>query len=125
MGYKTTKKDFEAFKLECWKWVSYFGLLDWEFNFYHEFRNGDETVRGSCYASYTGRIATLYFSPKWDYKPEDSEIKKVAFHEVCEVLTAPLCVMAESRYVTPDEIEAANHYLIRTLENTIFEGREP
>ena len=121
--YKTTKKDFEIFKAECRKWVGYFGLLDWEFSFCHRFSGNDDTVRGSCYASHAGRVATLYFAPKWDYKPDESEIRRVAFHEVCEVLTAPLCVMAESRYVMPDEVEAANHYIIRVLENTIFEGK--
>ena len=119
MPYKTTKKDFEVFKAECRKWVKYFGLIDWDIYYYHD--ESDDDCRGSCTAENCGKLASVRLGVVWDYKPKRSELKRVAFHEVCEVLTAPLSIMAYSRYVTPGEIESATHYIIRVLENTIFE----
>jgi hypothetical protein len=117
MAYKTTKKDFEVFKSECRKWVKYFGLLDWEITYSNV---EDAGSRGSCTVGYTGRLATINLATEWDYKPDESEMNLTAFHEVCELLTAPLCVIAESRYVTVSQVEIANHYIIRVLENTLF-----
>jgi len=122
MSYKTTKKDFESFRSECEAWVEYFGLKDWEITYSQEDSNDS---RASCGANYTGKIATIALTNEWDYKPEILEIRRVAFHEVGELLTAPLCIIAESRYVTQDQVAIANHYIIRVLENTLFNDVNP
>ena len=118
MPYKTTKKDFEVFKAECRKWVKYFGLLDWDVS-YSNYR--EDGCRGSCSADFGGRLCTINLAKKWDYKPKKSELKRIAFHEVCELITAPLCIWAENRFSTQTAIDSANHYIIRILENTVFE----
>ena len=123
MTYKTTKKDFEEFEAECRKWIEFFGMKDWDFFFYHEFPDWTDECRAACSANYTGKLASLFLSPKWNNRPRKNEVKKVAFHEVCETLTSQLVSLAQSRYVVQDEIDVANHTVIRILENTVFEGK--
>ena len=118
MQYKTTKKDFGVFKTECRKWVKYFGLFDWEVSYSNVNLDG---CRGSCNIDLGARLCTISLGKKWDYKPKKSEIRCTAFHEVCELITGPLCVWAENRFPTQTAIDSANHYIIRILENTVFE----
>ena len=121
MSYKTTKKDFEVFKAECRKWVGYFGLLDWEICFTHE---TEMECRAACYPDYQGRIAIITLNTNWTMAPEDNEFELIAFHEACELLIAPLSLVALERHVTKDEITSATHGIIRTLENTVFGGKD-
>jgi hypothetical protein len=120
MSYKTTGKDFTEFKAECQRWVDYFGLKDWEICYDKE---DSEDNRASCLSDYPGKIAVLSLSNEWPSPPQKNEIKQVAFHEVSELLIAPLRAMAVARYVTEDEILVANHYIIRVLENTTFKEK--
>ena len=116
--YKTTKADFTDFKDECDRWIAYFGLLDWEVCYTHDGDSDD--ARATCYPDYEGRIAILTLGTKWTMKPENNEVKMIAFHEVCELLLSPLSLAADSRYTTKDTIIAAIHSIIRRLENTMF-----
>ena len=118
--YKTTEKDFTMFQKECGKWIDYFGLKDWEIKFTHEELGGN---RASCWSDYPGKLSTIDLNREWESNPQKNEIKFVAFHEVAELLIAPLRTMAYARYVTEDEVSVANHYIIRTLENSIFKEK--
>ena len=120
MPYKTTKKDFEEFTAEAQKWSNYFGMSDWEIIYLHDDQQGVGDNRASCYVDYNGKIASIYLACEWNIPPYKGVIKKVAFHEIVEVLISPLRVMAQSRYVTSDEIDVANHYIVRILENCVF-----
>jgi hypothetical protein len=120
MRYKLTKKDFTEFQTECERWVDYFGMKDWEVCFDRE---DEECARASCLADYTGKIAMICLTNEWHNPPQKNEIKKVAFHEVVELLLAPLRAVAVARFATEDEIEVADHYIVRVLENTIFKEK--
>ena len=95
--------------------------MDWDVSYSHEY---EEDCRAFCSADYTGKLATICLSTKWDYKPDKAEIRRIAFHEVCELLLACLRCLAHARFVTVDEITTANHYVIRVLENTLFDEKE-
>ena len=120
MSYKTTKKDFKEFKAECEKWVGYFGIKDWEIT-YRSDNDGD--CRGSCASDYASRIAIIALGREFSDIPERLEIKKVAFHEVCELLLSPLRLQGEDRFVTKNEMESSRHRIIRVLENTLFKEK--
>jgi len=123
MNYKTTKAHFDIFKKECSKWIKYFGLLDWEINLYHkklDEEDKDSMAITSCYNK--GKRSDITLNIEWDEdKPSEIEIKKCAFHEICEVLYYPIAFMAEARFLADGEIETETHRLIRILENTVFE----
>jgi len=115
----TTEKHFDLFKRECNKWILIFGLVGWYFHFIH---NGeDKEVLGWARCDVVGRVATISLNKNWgNYKITSYEIKRTAFHEVCEVLFASLRAIAGARYIGIDEIMEENHNLIRTLENVIW-----
>ena len=60
---KTTKKDFEVFKKECEKWVNFFGLIDYEWVYYHE---KDVQARARFDCNWAGRIFSITLSTEWD-----------------------------------------------------------
>ncbi len=118
---KTTKKDFVLYKAESQKWIALFGLNNWDVNFYH---TDDE---GSCLAwtafNFEGKLVDSHLNKKWPerMKPTPYEIRKTAFHEVCEVLLFPIRYLGECRFLTNSEMEPEVHNVINVLENTVFD----
>lgn len=118
-GCTTNKRDFEIFKKECAAWQKKLGLLDWQVEYHHE--EDDVDYRACCSADYSGRCAVISLAKEWDRKPTTWDIKKNAFHEMCELMITNLAIMARSRWgFTMEDVEAAEHILIRTLENVLF-----
>ena len=113
-----TKKHFDIFKKEAEKWINKFGLLDWEVSFRHEM---SEKNRATCAYDYTGKIASLVLSTKWEnFEPTTKNIKKTAFHEICELLLGEIGCLAEDRGWDKLEMDRSRHAVIRRLENAIF-----
>ena len=103
-------------------WQRRLGLLDWHIYTRHKTRDRD--AQASCYPNLGGRCATLYLSKvldNYDEPPGETFIRRIAFHEVCEVLMARMVICATARYVTGEEIDEARHEIIRTLEHVIFD----
>ena len=120
MNYKITKAHFDIFKKECSKWIKYFGLLDWEVNIREEKRKVNYLAQTSV--SFHNRIATIKVVKDWrQFETTNKEIKKTAFHEICEVMFYNVRYLAEARFLTENEIDPEIHKLIRILENTVFE----
>ncbi len=118
--YKTTKKDFVLFKQEVRKWIDILGLKSWDLDIVHK-NNGDmPSAVGWCRFNLIGRCATIGLAEKWELEITDKSIRKTAFHEVSELLTARLNVVASERCITQAEIEESVHELIRTLENVLW-----
>lgn len=120
--YKTTPDDFQIFQEAVTYWQKRLGLLDWYIHTRHKTRDRD--AQASCYPNLSGRCATIYLSKvldNYDEPPGEFFIRRMAFHEVCELLLARMMICATARYVTRDEIEEACHEIIRTLEHVIFD----
>lgn len=116
---KTTENDFKLLEKEGKKWIAFFGLKGWEINFLH--KNDDLDSLGYTKFNYTNRIADVVLCKDWGKrKVTEKEIKKTAFHEICEVLMYRLRYIAESRFITDVETNEEIHNIIRILENTIF-----
>jgi len=121
---KTTKKQFETFCLECYKWQEFFNLMDWELCIVHEAIED----RGDVTFYPEEGIAVIRFTTDWtgDKAPLTDEIvKRVAFHEITELFLGRLSFMAGNRYSVSEEgINEERHRIIRTLENRLFEMSE-
>ena len=118
---KTTKKDFAIFKKAVLFWQEYFGLKDWEFVIVHEDNESIPEVRAWCGYDVKGKIATIGLATEWDKDDRsENQLKKSAFHEVCEVLMCPLWAIGMPHDSEKWHFEAAVHGIIRTLENTVF-----
>jgi len=87
---KTTKKDFDYFKQRCRYWIKRFGLTDWRMDYDH-----DDTpeAKATCSWRVDSRTALITLGINWTITPTNkSELNRTAFHEVCELLLAPLTV---------------------------------
>lgn len=117
---KTTQNDFELFKKYCLEYQKFFGLTNFKFYFYFEYGNSGKHAIINC-GELQDYIATFTFYEDWgDEIVDEKEIDKIAFHEVCHVLLVRLNAIANSRFITEDEIREAEHEIIRRLENSIF-----
>ena len=116
---KTTKKDFEIFKTECEKWIEIFGLKGWAIEFYH--KDDLKDSRASCSYDVVSRSASLYLNITWhEDTVSEANIRKSAFHEVCEVMLCNIRCLAETRFISKIEIDEECHAIIRTLENVLW-----
>ena len=124
---KITEKHFLLFKEECQKWIEIFGLKNWEINFYHK-KDSSEYLASTVY-SYQGRTVDVHLNTVWQDKRKtldtNYELKKSAFHEICEILLYPVRYIGECRYVQGAfEIDAVVHDVIRVLENSLWEKQQ-
>ena len=117
---ETTAEHFEIFKAECAKWIEIFGLKGWRVVYDHS--KYSESDLANMEANIAGRVATLNLEPEWkDTHPvTDWDVKRSAFHEVCELLFSRIRIIAESRFIADDETGEEIHNLIRILENTVW-----
>ena len=118
---KTSKAHFEIFKKECEKWIKLFGLSNWEISIEHSKGDSD---RAWIIPVTKGRVVRICLGSNWiNLEPDKitpDMLKRVAFHEVCEVLIEPLAWLAECRFLNPDQLDPARHDIIHRLEEVIF-----
>lgn len=120
---KTTAAQFKLFKEHSEKWRLALGLNDWYVYYSHEKAEGTYARTRWDNGS---QIATIILNTTWDVmRPLDSrELDRVALHEMLHVAMADIVAHAESRYITEDGLEQAEHRLIRRMEYALFEHKE-
>ena len=117
---QVSKEDFEVFKKECDKWISFFGLCGWRI--FYEFIDAGEDCYAQIRYNLLDRVATITLNLFIYDETERTEVdvKRSAFHEVCELLLARISLFGKERFVNENEIDEEIHNLIRIFENTIF-----
>lgn len=117
--HKTTHQQFEIFKESVNQWLNFFGILSWEVYFGHSDKHLEN--RATTEAELGSRLVKFTLTKsKWPYAPTDDEIRRLAFHEVCELLLIPLTNYADERKPVGD-LNDITHQVIRTLENCIYD----
>lgn len=116
-GYKTTKAHFEKFCKYVHGYARDFGLQRYEFSIAHEEFLTDS--RASVAVEFDSKIVRVYLDPYWDVVPTDRMLKKVALHEVLEVLLARLSTMA-GESCSKERVEGETHAIIRTIEDILI-----
>ena len=118
---ETTEQDFEEFKKECWKWIDIFGLKEYSYHFIHN--DEDPEAFAWCQADIPSKIAVICLTKTWGSNEYNlTQVRKSAFHEVCEVMLCEMVLMAKSRDFKQVAFEGATHRVIRILENTVFDN---
>ena len=118
--YKTSKRQFNLFCNEVRKFIDIFGLVGWEVYFEH--KQYLSTELAVCITDQQGRTCTISLSPMWvGLKPTDLEVRKAAFHEVCELLLSRFNTFARDRFVQESQIDEESHNIIRILERVLWE----
>ena len=118
--YKTSKRHFKLFCDEVKKFIDIFGLVGWEVYFEHEqYLSNAQAV---CITDQQGRTCTMALATEWvALKPTDLEVRRAAFHEVCELLLSRLNTFAKHRFVRESQIDEESHNLIRILERVLWQ----
>jgi len=121
----TTKEQFELFKSECKKWIKELGLIGWDVSFKHDGEKNDRGWLGWCSTNCVGRSATIGLCKDWKgVEIDDYQVKRTAFHEVCELLMSRFDTIARTRIIGPDEIDEERHNIIRIMENMIWDKEQ-
>lgn len=110
---KTTDKEFEAFKEYCKKYVSLFELNDFEVHFELKKIKG---AYATTVVDIMGHSTVISLNL---YNPPETNLQKIALHEVCHLLIAKLTWLARSRYVMSEEIEETNEEVTVKLTNAL------
>ena len=119
----TTPEHFEIFKAEAQRFIDLFGLKDWQVEFCHIHL---EYSRANCRFSCQGKQATISLSTEWGEHDDvcAENVRRSAFHEVCELMLADIYGAATDADVTgrlrEERLERATHAVIRRLENVIL-----
>jgi hypothetical protein len=118
---KTTKQHFELFKKHFKETQKHLEMSEWEVYFKWSDLN-ESYARINTKA--IDHVATVEFCKDWynenDIYPLTPEhIKYKAEHEAIHMLTAKLNIMAEARFVTQDEVDEAEHELVRKIHQLL------
>ena len=109
---KRKNEMFKIFKSEVEKWIGFFGLFQYSYEFFN-----DELIDTYAEVNFEGDMISIIQSTLFDIP--DEKIKLVAFHEVCEIL---LNNVGELIRINVGEVVERRevHKIIRILENTVF-----
>lgn len=124
MIYELEDHHFEVFKEEARKWMTFWGLTEWEVFFV--FSPDEDGCRASCYTKHFDKICHLALNKRPDLcePPNEISIRKSAFHEVCELLLSSLTFIALDEEIPYTErkglTESESHAVIRRMENALF-----
>jgi len=130
MKTRTTKVDYDLFVKTVKKWIKYLGLVDWEVYFEHSKDNQFDGL-GWCRVAVDcdnlpNRSAVIGLETDWGANEVTaSEVKRVAFHESCELLFARIEALAADRFIQRRELREEVHALIRRLESSVFRDVRP
>nr|DAE79003.1 MAG TPA: hypothetical protein [Caudoviricetes sp.] len=122
MIYELEQRHFDIFKDEARKWINLFGLKDWEIFF--RFEEMEDFDRALCRTNWAGKVCNLALARWHSEERTEGDIRKYAFHEVCELLLTEMERIALDEEIPYTErkglAEAARHGVIRRLENSVF-----
>jgi len=119
---KTTKKDFELFRREVERWLEIYGLKGWSVEILH--KTYVENSSASLFYRVGARDAEYYLSKDFGKDKTELGVRLAAFHEVTHHLLGKLIHVAVERSHDEDMINAEEHEVIKTLQNTLFMAYE-
>lgn len=125
------KEKIDYFKKEVFRFIDFFGLIDWEVYVFEQDKREDSLascrwhgISPELNGEGNGKNASICFGIKWIKDPQTTklELSKSAFHEVTELLLANLSDYSNNNsiIISQREIENEIHSIIRRLENRVF-----
>lgn len=119
-GYDLQQEHLVIFKNEVVYWQNRFGLLDWEINL--QFQDPTDEHLGRDVMAWTAWspescAAMIVLVNRWaTIEPTDGEVRKAAFHEVCELLLNDL----RDNLLPNVNQDKMVHNVIRRLEASVW-----
>lgn len=119
---KTTENHFIFFKDKTKKWLTFFGLVDYQVSYFHvdiDCEGNGVTLamtRRECERSQ--HVFAIGLAKNWgSIEITEEQLERTAFHEVCEILLNEIRYMAEAEY-SYHKVDSEIHRIVRILENT-------
>ena len=117
---RTTKAHFEYFKKRVRYWYKHYNLSGWWLYFDHcDIERNYARVR----VNMVGRVATFMLSIEWfhpDVLPLNQHtLDDSARHEIIHLILGPMGNLVNARFVTQDEVTAAEETVVRHLEELL------
>lgn len=106
---KTSKADFEKFKMFSARWLQALGLTEWDVVYTHSHANDDSLA--SCATDPEGMNATINL----DTRKDDTDVGELALHEVLELLLAKIDTMARDRTFDDKLFDSERHNVINRI----------
>jgi hypothetical protein len=108
-------------------WIDALGLGDFEIRYLFCEGNDEDPRAQTSIEDIDNRLIFITLFDKWDIKPNDRNLCRVAFHEICEALLMDLQLLALNRFgITAEGIDRESHRVIRRLEmlmEKIYDGK--
>lgn len=112
---KTTKEDFDLFVKECKNWVEFLELNRWDIQYIWKSGKNDNWCNAGCRV-YRDATAEIFFDTEWQREDKTVDnIKISAKHEVLHVLLGRMKDSMFKRFVSEDEMLAAEEEVVRLL----------
>jgi len=86
----------------------------WRLEIYPE-HYSDSSVYARCHRHVTQRGIRICINDHWDKPITEKDLLAYARHEVIHALLDPVASLAQCRFVTEDEINAAEHEVLNRL----------
>ena len=112
--YKLGKAHLAVYTKAVEEFVGWFGLSEWKLWVIIE---PHDNAYGFCRADCPNQCAVIGLTPEWDVQPTEKELRKVALHEVFELLLAPMWHAVLARSLDENWANSQRHTIIRRLEN--------
>ena len=112
---KTTKRQFERFKKEFNKWISKFGLFDYQVEFFHA--DLEENSFAKINATPDSCIVSVWFNKNLPLCPKYHSPESSGKHEAIHLLLARLSILTSDEVTERVLIE--NERIVRILEKLL------
>jgi hypothetical protein len=118
---RLTKKHEKQFWGRVTDWIARFRVIDWTIHKKTNDRDeGDSESLADCTSQVEFKTAIITLHREWPIKPTAKALDEIACHEVLHVVLAPLMALAEDRFVTQQQLDDAEHEIIRVVLSAFF-----
>lgn len=114
---KTTKRQFKLFCDEFKAQVERMGLVEWRLDFQHEKITKHNVAELN--SIYQDRVVGVFLNIETERALTDEFIIQTAKHEAIELLVDDAFSIAQSRFLSTDEVISTRHTLVRRLEKLL------
>jgi hypothetical protein len=122
---RTTNEHFEIFAEKCREWINLLSLGDWDIDILHENNLDMPHALATTEGHLLQHHGIIRFGRSWPKEYlNDEQIKRIALHEVIELMLIELRILAESRFLQPEEIDRSVHTIIQRLTNMLLGGTD-
>ena len=114
LKYKTTKKDFETFKRYCEWYIDKLRVGNWRIYYEHEDPpDGVDKIADVEIDLESEKVQITLYTRWHPLEVSDEAIQECAFHEIQHIRMARLMDLAGKRYIQEQDLEDAEHEVIR------------